>query len=373
MSFEPQKFFIGLMDFFAVLLPGGVLAYVVPRLDSVRSVLDLPIAALESASDWVVFVFLAYLLGHIVFLIGSFLDDLVYQPLRDGSRAGQLLRLASGEALSARWIRQLAARKWMFGRGADAAVLQVLRLKARLLRGANGAINAFQWAKAFLSKEHPEGLAIVNRFEADSKFFRSFAVVLVILAIAYAIEGAPARTLTCLVLMLLSLWRYIEQRFKATQQAYWFVITANASKPITVAPVERADGLTHAGGVIYRTDMTPAQFLLVKASKGRDEWVLPKGHIESGESPAETAVREALEETGVLARIIATLEDLPLQVGGEQPFVRFFLMERVEDAAAAEGRATLWHDAETAIRTATHTESKALIRRAVAAIRHIRQ
>ena len=43
------------------------------------------------------------------------------------------------------------------------------------------------------------------------------------------------------------------------------------------------------------------------ARKGRLLWSLPKGHIETGESPEDTAVREVAEETGIVGEILAPL------------------------------------------------------------------
>ena len=43
------------------------------------------------------------------------------------------------------------------------------------------------------------------------------------------------------------------------------------------------------------------RFLLIKDSY--DNWGFPKGHLENGESPAEAALRETAEETG-LGRLI---------------------------------------------------------------------
>ncbi len=37
---------------------------------------------------------------------------------------------------------------------------------------------------------------------------------------------------------------------------------------------------------------------------------LPKGHIEAGEEPPETAVRETREETGLSGRVLAPLEEI---------------------------------------------------------------
>ena len=59
-----------------------------------------------------------------------------------------------------------------------------------------------------------------------------------------------------------------------------------------------------AGGVIWRRDPVSSKFqaVLVKPA-GRQAWVLPKGHIESGESVSDAAVREAAEETGLEVRL----------------------------------------------------------------------
>lgn len=45
--------------------------------------------------------------------------------------------------------------------------------------------------------------------------------------------------------------------------------------------------------------------------RGKPEgtWALPKGLIDTGESPAETAVREGYEETGVHGRLVSKLGD----------------------------------------------------------------
>ena len=55
---------------------------------------------------------------------------------------------------------------------------------------------------------------------------------------------------------------------------------------------------TTAGGIVWRRNTAgEVEILLLQDIKGR--WSIPKGHIEEGESPKETAEREITEETGL--------------------------------------------------------------------------
>ncbi|MBC7546818.1 NUDIX domain-containing protein [Candidatus Saccharibacteria bacterium] len=55
---------------------------------------------------------------------------------------------------------------------------------------------------------------------------------------------------------------------------------------------------TTSGGIIFRRDEQGAlQILLIRDAKNR--WTIPKGHVEPGEEPKQTAEREINEETGL--------------------------------------------------------------------------
>jgi 8-oxo-dGTP pyrophosphatase MutT (NUDIX family) len=74
--------------------------------------------------------------------------------------------------------------------------------------------------------------------------------------------------------------------------------------PATAASVE-AEHHRSAGGLVVRG----AAILLISTQKGR-RWQLPRGHIEDGETPEQTAVREVREETGVTGRVVAALPEV---------------------------------------------------------------
>lgn len=57
------------------------------------------------------------------------------------------------------------------------------------------------------------------------------------------------------------------------------------------------------GAVIYRNNGEARKFLLIK-NKRSAHWGFPKGHIEKGETPEQTALREVLEETGLKIELL---------------------------------------------------------------------
>jgi 8-oxo-dGTP pyrophosphatase MutT (NUDIX family) len=86
-----------------------------------------------------------------------------------------------------------------------------------------------------------------------------------------------------------------------------------------------------AGGVLVRAIRGRPHVAAIRPG-GRDRvWALPKGHINAGETPAETAVREVREETGVEGRLLEKLGDVRYVYTwqGERIFkvVSFFLLQ----------------------------------------------
>ena len=91
------------------------------------------------------------------------------------------------------------------------------------------------------------------------------------------------------------------------------------------------------------------EYLLVEASRRPGLWVLPKGHIESGETAEAAAVREVEEEAGVRAAIVAPAGESEYLVNGTPVRTLFFLMRYEADVSRTEARGRTWHRYEDAL------------------------
>jgi 8-oxo-dGTP diphosphatase len=80
-----------------------------------------------------------------------------------------------------------------------------------------------------------------------------------------------------------------------------------------------------AGGIVLRRE-DPARVAVVRLRK-RNEWVLPKGKLDDGETPRAAAEREVLEETGHDVSVHEFLGTLVYESGGRSKVVHYWRME----------------------------------------------
>nr|WP_082069912.1 NUDIX hydrolase [Bradyrhizobium sp. LTSP885] len=80
-----------------------------------------------------------------------------------------------------------------------------------------------------------------------------------------------------------------------------------------------------AGGIVLRRD-APPRFAVVRLRK-RNEWVLPKGKLDAGETPRDAAEREVLEETGHDVDVHEFIGTLVYESGGRSKVVHYWRMD----------------------------------------------
>ena len=114
---------------------------------------------------------------------------------------------------------------------------------------------------------------------------------------------------------------------------------------------------THAGGVVYRETGGDPEYLMVRPRRDPRAWVLPKGHIEPGETPEQTAVREIEEEAGCHAAIVAPLGHLCWGVVRS----RMYLMRFERAVPAHEDRGLFWGSADAVMERLTFEDTRRLV------------
>ena len=81
-----------------------------------------------------------------------------------------------------------------------------------------------------------------------------------------------------------------------------------------------------AGGIVMRDGR-----LAVVHRPKYDDWSLPKGHLEEGETWEQAALREVAEELGIRTRIVRQLDPVHYRTSkGRDKEVRYWLMEPVD-------------------------------------------
>ena len=126
--------------------------------------------------------------------------------------------------------------------------------------------------------------------------------------------------------------------------------------------------LTHAGALAVREDGPDPLFLLVRSSDGT-AWVLPKGHIESGEDAPSAARRELLEEGGVVGAEIGTLSTHEYDKGEERVRVRYFLVRAKRFETPEEDRPQRWESEKDALSLLDFDDARAVLREGAARLR----
>lgn len=105
-----------------------------------------------------------------------------------------------------------------------------------------------------------------------------------------------------------------------------------------------------AGGLVF-DDHGRVAIIARHSRSGHLKWCLPKGHIEKGETPQQTAVREVHEETGILGEVVESIATIDYWFTGTtqrvHKLVHHFALRQIGGDLTVEGDPD--HEAEDAI------------------------
>lgn len=127
-----------------------------------------------------------------------------------------------------------------------------------------------------------------------------------------------------------------------------------------------------SGGVIFRKNDDSVEIALV-AVKDSKVWCLPKGIINKGEEPDETAIREVSEETGLKGRVIEKLGEinywyyLKEEEAKCRKTVHFYLLEYEGGDISKhdwEVDKAAWFQIDDALKIASHKNERDIIEKA---------
>ncbi|MDX2072072.1 MAG: hypothetical protein SFV55_26800 [Haliscomenobacter sp.] len=199
MDFKPSNLYISLVDLFAILLPGAIAALVIYHFNqsAINGFLDVGKDNKAFFSGFVL-LFGSYLLGHIISQISAYLDDWVYDPLKDK---------VFKDHKCVKKVMEIRANRY----GNEMTPVYV---------------NSYKWSVFKLQKEYPDAAAEVERYMADSKFFRGLFVIMVILGFVFLFQSVIKAkiVLACFLLAAFSMVRYFKKRRKSTETAYQYII-----------------------------------------------------------------------------------------------------------------------------------------------------
>jgi 8-oxo-dGTP pyrophosphatase MutT (NUDIX family) len=138
-----------------------------------------------------------------------------------------------------------------------------------------------------------------------------------------------------------------------------------------------------SGGIVFRVIDKTIEILLLQDLKTR--WSIPKGHIESGETPKQAAVREVSEETNIKElKVHSKLDKIHFfyRMEGKLIFMTnfVFLIESTNSSEKLQTEADApwivdvqWFDAEQAYDILEYKATKIILREAINRIKVLKK
>jgi 8-oxo-dGTP pyrophosphatase MutT (NUDIX family) len=121
--------------------------------------------------------------------------------------------------------------------------------------------------------------------------------------------------------------------------------------------------IKQSGAIVVRLDAREPKVLLVTSRRSPKNWIFPKGHVEHGETAEAGALREALEEAGVVGKSLGRAGVVKHRFLGVTRRIDYFLAELVREAGPPEdGRRRMWCGFDEALERLSFRDMRKLLR-----------
>ena len=204
-----NKFNLGLLDLLTIILPGGMIVGLAWKIGLIS---EWQFLENSNLPEWIIgaaFAAAAYVMGHFVYLVSSYLDDLIFAKLKEiWWPKNSLFTQANG--IRTRKIPEVSTKDF----------------------------NNFKYALGYLLQHSGPLYFVVERMMAESKFFRSFCVVLFIAAGSAFYYGNWQEGMVELVFMGFSMVRYLSKRAQSINVAYQYLILLHENDLGKFQPLE---------------------------------------------------------------------------------------------------------------------------------------
>ena len=206
MSLSPKEFGFEIGSFLALFFPGAILLFVI-FYNYEDTIIFQEGKEYSRTISWFLIFVTSYFLGHFVNWIGTFLDwtyDRLYKPIKKRkSSIGKIKRTAQ-------------------------------RIKSEILNEYGELAeddHTFLYARKYITIKNSNLDKILNRIDAESKFFRSLISVFLISFLVFLLNFKIIISLLSVLFLILSFGRYWSLRWKHTRETYnYFVMQYSIDK-----------------------------------------------------------------------------------------------------------------------------------------------
>jgi hypothetical protein len=220
---KPGDLLLGVSEFFAILLPGAALVYLIQPWTAPR--IPLQLRPSDDNARWVVFLVLAYLVGHVLHAFSSRLDKSVYDSV-------YLPRAASDHYRAVQLVKETRPDLRLEAIRQDETLRSTLYGRALLCAGDDAAgTSLYDWCLSLIRLQNSAAAAEVDRHQANSKFFRSLSFVMLAAVWAGIKEGSFTAAVASGLTLLFSIWRFCTLRWDATRRVYEFYLLLHQYPP----------------------------------------------------------------------------------------------------------------------------------------------